>query len=156
MVDIPEGWIDRNKARGVPFPVVLDALGLLDRLKTKGANLQGPCPIGKEHGKADCFGVEIGAKQAYNCFACKSKGNVIDFVMAYKGVPFKEAATWLVELAEQGSKDTAEIAEVAAEAPPDTVHAPLTAREEYLIACAVERMLLRLSRAAVDAVHDAS
>ncbi len=153
MVDIPEGWIDRDKARAVPFVEVLGALGLLDRLKAKGSNLQGPCPIGKEHGKADCFGVEIGAKQAYNCFACKSKGNVIDFVMAYKGVPFKEAATWLVELAEQGSAD---VAEVAAEAPLDVEHAPLTAREEYLIACAVERALLRLSRAAVDAVHDAS
>ena len=77
MVVIPEGWIDRDKARAVPFPEVLSALGLLDRLKTKGSNLQGSCPIGKEHGKADCFGVEIGAKQAFNCFACKKKGTYI-------------------------------------------------------------------------------
>ena len=42
-----------------------------DVLKRKGDDLQGWCPIGKQHGKKDSFGANV-EKGVFNCFACVS------------------------------------------------------------------------------------
>jgi len=97
--DKPEDWVDRRQALSVPFEVVLqELLPSTHVLARKGENLQGWCPIGEGHGKKDSFGVNV-VKGVFNCYACKKKGNVIDFVMAFNGVPFKTAAQQLINLA---------------------------------------------------------
>ena len=57
-------------------------------LKKAGRNYQACCPFHNE--KSPSFTVAPD-KQFYHCFGCGAHGSVIDFVMEYQGVDFKEA-----------------------------------------------------------------
>jgi len=96
----PDGWIDRDVALSVSFDDVFAELRLEHAFTFTGDERKGFCPIGSEHGKKDSFGANV-QKRIFNCFACKKKGNVIDFVMAFNGCSFKDAAEFLVALAER-------------------------------------------------------
>ena len=58
---------------------ILDTLGILEHLEEHGAELSGWCPLGKEHGKADSFSVNV-EKRNFQCFACKARGSLLDLV----------------------------------------------------------------------------
>jgi DNA primase len=107
----PAGYVDLNRAKQVPFVDALQELGLLETLRRDGDELKGLCPI--HGGEKESFGVHV-VRGVFNCFACKKKGNVLDFVMHFKQVNVKEAGQWLIALLER-STDRQETPAVAGE-----------------------------------------
>ena len=95
----PSTWLDFDDIKKrASFPWLLTHFGLLEALKQHGNKLTGWCPLGtKGHGKKDSFNVDLD-KQRFQCFACKSKGSVIDFVAKYQGVHLRDAGSAIVEL----------------------------------------------------------
>lgn len=76
-------WIDfEDLKKTASVEAVLSALDLLDGLVRTGVEWKGQCPFHKGEGSAKpfCFHEE---KRAFHCFACKRKGNVLDFVKMY-------------------------------------------------------------------------
>ncbi len=76
-------WIDFEALKKTAnVEAVLSALGLLDDMVSVGREWKGQCPFHKGEGniKPFCFNEE---KRAFHCFACKRKGNVLDFVKEY-------------------------------------------------------------------------
>jgi DNA primase len=96
----PAGYVDLQLAKQVPFVDALQELGLLEKLRRDGDELKGICPI--HGGEKESFGVHV-VKGFFNCFACKKKGNVLDFVMFFKKVNVKEAGQWLIDLLERST-----------------------------------------------------
>lgn len=99
-------WIDFEELKKTAsVPAVLSALGLLDDMVRDGSEWKGQCPFHKGEGniKPFCFHED---KRAFHCFACKRKGNVLDFVKQYlewknKGrVGVREAAEYIVSAME--------------------------------------------------------
>ncbi|MDO9103683.1 MAG: CHC2 zinc finger domain-containing protein [Methylovulum sp.] len=99
-------WIDFKdiKAKTEVHPV-LEHFGLLKYLEPHGAELVGWCPIGKEHGKADSFAFNV-EKRSFQCFACKSRGSVLDFIAKYQGVNLREAAKIVLDIFGEGKTTT--------------------------------------------------
>lgn len=95
----PSTWLDFDAIKQrATFPELLEHYKLLEGLKQHGNKLSGWCPLGtKGHGKKDSFNVDLD-KQRFQCFACKAKGSVIDFVAKYQGVHLRDAAAAIVEL----------------------------------------------------------
>ena len=96
----PAGYVDLNRAKQVPFVDALQELGLLEKLRRDGEELKGICPL--HGGEKESFGIHVG-RGVFNCFACKKKGNVLDFVMHFKQVNVKEAGKWLIDLLERST-----------------------------------------------------
>jgi CHC2 zinc finger len=60
-----------------------------------GDELQGPCPLCQgDKQKSRSFNVNV-AKQIFQCFACKRRGNVLDFTAAMRGTDVHHAALGL-------------------------------------------------------------
>lgn len=95
------------RAKEVTFDVVLGELGLLEQLKVVGDEIRGKCPL---CGGERSFSANP-VKGVFNCFRCRKKKDVIDFVKFYRDVEPKEAAEWLVSLLPQ-VQDGAEQTEV--------------------------------------------
>jgi hypothetical protein len=95
-------WLDFKdiKARAQVRPV-LKYFGILEHLEARGAELVGWCPLGKEHGKADSFAFNV-EKRSFQCFACKARGSVLDFIGKYQGVSLREAAKIALEILGEG------------------------------------------------------
>jgi hypothetical protein len=95
-------WIDFKeiKARAQVRPV-LDRFGILEHLEERGAELIGWCPFGREHGKADSFAFNT-EKRSFQCFACKARGSVLDFVAKHQGVTLREAAKIVLDIMGEG------------------------------------------------------
>jgi CHC2 zinc finger len=96
----PAGYVDLQRAKQVPFVDALQELGLLEKLRRDGDELKGICPL--HGGEKESFGVHV-VKEFFNCFACKKKGNVLDFVMFFRKVNVKEAGQWLIDLLERSA-----------------------------------------------------
>ena len=58
------------------------------KLRRDGREFKGCCPFHNE--RTPSFHV-VDDKEFYHCFGCGAHGDVVDFVMAFYGVPFKEA-----------------------------------------------------------------
>src|ERR1700704_670329 len=115
-------WVDYKELKQrVKMQDVLGHYGLTDKLKRKGDNLIGPCPIHKGT-NATQFHVSL-AKNNFNCFSdCHGGGNVIDFVAKMEGVDIRAAALKLREwfgsgAGEQGNGNRVDRAKEAKEAP---------------------------------------
>lgn len=65
-------------------------------LKKAGRNFKAACPFHNE--KTPSFVVSP-EKQIYHCFGCGAGGNVLNFLMKYEGMEFKEAITTLAKMA---------------------------------------------------------
>jgi hypothetical protein len=126
----PAGYVDLNRAKQVPFVDALQELGLLEKLRRDGDELKGICPI--HGGEKESFGVHV-VRGVFNCFACKKKGNVLDFVMHFKQVNVKEAGQWLIALLER-STDQRETPAVAEEESGSGMQAMCRAMARYLSA----------------------
>jgi hypothetical protein len=106
----------------------LQELGLLEKLRREGDELKGLCPI--HGGEKESFGVHV-VRGVFNCFACKKKGNVLDFVMFFQHVNVKEAGQWLIALLER-STDRGETPAVAGEESGSGLRALCRAIARYL------------------------
>jgi len=62
-------------------------------LRRRGVELRGRCPIHRGEGE-NTFHVNV-AKNAFHCFSCQARGNVLDFVAAMEKCSVKDAAVKL-------------------------------------------------------------
>lgn len=87
-----QDWLDFKsiKAR-VQVRPVLEHFGILEHLEERGAELVGWCPLGREHGKADSFAFNV-EKRSFQCFACKARGSVLDFIAKHQDIGLRDAA----------------------------------------------------------------
>jgi DNA primase len=72
---------------------VLRHYNLFETLHLKGKSHRGPCPF-CEAADGTPFSVSL-EKNCYQCFACKTSGNILDFVMQWEGVKVREAGQLL-------------------------------------------------------------
>jgi len=83
------GWVDfRLVKESVSMQMVLEHYGI-NGLQKNGTELRGRCPIHKGDGRA--FQVSL-SKNVFQCFSCKTRGNVLDFVATLEGCTVREAA----------------------------------------------------------------
>ena len=88
-------WVDFRVVKdAVTMEMVLDHYGV-NWLRKKGAELVGRCPIHEGEGERT-FHVNVD-KNAFNCFSCHKRGNVLDFVAAKEGCTVRDAALQLAE-----------------------------------------------------------
>src|SRR5580692_10250248 len=83
-------WVD---FKAIKSAVTIQAL--LDRykinwLRKSGDELRGRCPIHQGEGN-DSFHANL-SKNAFHCFSCKARGNVLDFVAAMEKCSVRDAA----------------------------------------------------------------
>ena len=84
---------------------VLEKLGI--ELKQRGRHLWACCPLHQERTPSFCVDNE---KQRWRCFgACGEGGDVINFVMKYHGISFKEALSHLGINGNENQVDSAEV-----------------------------------------------
>jgi DNA primase len=82
-------WVDFKAIKqAVPLPAVLRRYQV-QGLKTHGQELRGRCPIHKGEG-TESFHVNT-QKNVFQCFSCKAKGNVLDFVAAMEQCSVRDA-----------------------------------------------------------------
>lgn len=93
----------------VGFALVLDKLGLLDGMNLEGDELVGFCPLHEGVKKKPTFYANE-KKGVFQCFSCKNRGNVLDFVASFQGVGIRKAGMWLEDLMNEreGETETAE------------------------------------------------
>jgi hypothetical protein len=89
-------WVDFRELKAtITFEQVLERLDLLTGLTRVGDELQGPCPICQgDKEKSRSFNVNV-AKQIFQCFACKRRGNMLDFTAAIRPTDAHGEALWL-------------------------------------------------------------
>jgi DNA primase len=88
-------WVDFKTVKAaVTMQMVLDRYGV-NWLRKKENELRGRCPIHRGDG-ADAFHVNV-EKNAFQCFSCKKRGNVLDFVAAMEQCTVRDAAVKLAE-----------------------------------------------------------
>jgi len=82
-------WVDfKTVKQSVTIEQALSHYGV--KLKRSGKELRGRCPI--HHGDgADSFHANT-EKNAFHCFSCQAKGNVLDFVAAMEKCSVRDAA----------------------------------------------------------------
>jgi len=90
---MPGDWVDFAAVkRHVPIDAVLKRYQV-NWLQGKGGELRGRCPIHRGEGER-AFHVSV-SKNAFHCFSCGAKGNVLDFVAAMEQCSVREAAVKL-------------------------------------------------------------
>lgn len=83
-------WVDfRAVKEAVTMEMALNHYGI-NWLRKSGQELRGKCPVHQGDGERT-FHVNVG-KNAFNCFSCKARGNVLDFVAAMEGCTVRDAA----------------------------------------------------------------
>lgn len=82
-----DGWMNFQEIKEkADARVVLSKFVSISDFEQRGAELVGCCPFG-EHGKKESFSFNVENKK-FQCFSCKRKGSVLDFVMQM--VAFRE------------------------------------------------------------------
>ena len=111
-------WLDFEAIKAsAAVEDVLAHYGLLERLTQSGDELTGWCPLGtKQHGKKDSFAFNV-AKKTFQCFACKQRGSVLDFVAKYQGLHLRESAEALVAIMAGTANDPPSPRQPAEDAP---------------------------------------
>ncbi len=81
----------------LPLERVLDQLGLSARLRGRGAQRRGACPLHRGDGRGRTFSVNLD-EHVFHCFdpQCGRQGDVIDLWAAVHGLSLREAALDLV------------------------------------------------------------
>jgi DNA primase len=101
-------WVDfRLVKQSVSMQMVLDHYHI-NGLRKNGNELRGQCPIHKGEG-ARSFHVNV-SKNVFQCFSCKAKGNILDFVAAMEQSGIRDAALKLkgwFEVGESHPQETA-------------------------------------------------
>jgi DNA primase len=88
-------WVDFKAIKSaVTLRMVLDRYQI-NWLRKSGEELRGRCPIHQGEGQQS-FHASL-TKNAFNCFSCKARGNVLDFVAAMEKSSVRDAAMKLQE-----------------------------------------------------------
>lgn len=83
-------WVDFRAIKAqVSMQMLVDHYGLRDLRKGNG-ELRGRCPIHRGEGERT-FHINL-SKKVFQCFSCKAKGNVLDFVAAMERCTVRDAA----------------------------------------------------------------
>jgi len=92
---MPSSWVDfRTVKQAVTVHMVLDHYEVRGLKESRG-ELRGRCPISKCKDD-DPFSANV-SKNCFQCFSCKRKGNVLDFVAAMEKCSVRDAALKLAE-----------------------------------------------------------
>jgi DNA primase len=87
---VNKDWVDfRVIKAAVSMQMVVEHYDLRELRKSKN-ELRGRCPIHKGDGERT-FHINL-SKNAFQCFSCKAKGNVLDFVAAMESCSVRDAA----------------------------------------------------------------
>ena len=90
-----KNWVDFKSVKSaVSMQMLLDHYQI-HWLKKSGEELRGRCPIHQGEGQQS-FHVSL-TKNAFHCFSCKARGNVLDFVGAMEKCSVREAAAKIQE-----------------------------------------------------------
>ena len=100
-----KSWVDfRAVKAAVTMQAVLDRYKI-NWLRKSGGELRGRCPIHEGDG-GDAFHVSV-TKNAFHCFSCRARGNVLDFVAAMEKCSVRDAAARMQEWFSIDSKSVA-------------------------------------------------
>ncbi len=80
--------------KAVPLSVVLNFYNHLDELEEHGEELVGVCPFCEHSAKKKPFHANLD-KNVWQCFACKRKGSIIDYVKFKKKITLREAGNFI-------------------------------------------------------------
>lgn len=123
MVTAQTEWVDFKAVKAaVTIDMVLQHYGVKD-LKRSKDELRGPCPIHQGDGSR-AFHANL-VKNNFQCFSCKARGNVLDFVAAMEKCSVRDAALKLAGWfgIEGGATPAGETKKETAPAQPATVQA---------------------------------
>src|SRR5947207_12336060 len=88
-------WVDFKAVKeAVTMPMALEHYQV-NWLRKEKEELVGRCPIHQGEGDR-AFHVSL-AKNIFNCFSCKARGNVLDFVAAMEKCSVRDAAVKIAE-----------------------------------------------------------
>src|SRR5690348_10169367 len=88
-------FVDFRQVKGaVTIRMALEHYGV-NWLRKSGKELRGRCPIHKGDGGDAFYANE--EKNAFHCFSCDAKGNVLDFVAAMENCTVRDSALKLSE-----------------------------------------------------------
>jgi DNA primase len=90
-----DNWVDFKAVKAVVSMQMLLDRYKINWLRKSGKDLRGRCPIHKGDGQG-AFNVNI-TKNAFNCFSCQARGNVLDFVAAMEQCSVRDAGLKLKE-----------------------------------------------------------
>ena len=79
----------------VTIGMILDHYDLTEGLKKHGDELRGKCPLHNGEGQRS-FHVST-TKNAFNCFSCGKKGNILDFVAAKENCTVQQASILIAD-----------------------------------------------------------
>lgn len=100
------GWVDFKAIKeAVSMQMVLDRYEVKG-LRKKGAEVRGRCPIHPGASERS-FTVNL-TKNAFRCFECNARGNVLDFVAAMQSCTVKDAAMLLAKWFKVGESEQSE------------------------------------------------
>ena len=85
-----DNWVDFKAVKAAVNMEMVLGRYRINWLRKKGEELRRRCPIHQGEGQ-DTFHVSL-AKNAFHCFSCKARGNVLDFVAAMESSSIREAA----------------------------------------------------------------
>ncbi|MBM3209376.1 toprim domain-containing protein [Candidatus Shapirobacteria bacterium] len=98
-------WVDYKELKQkVGIKEILERYGLLAGMRQSKDELIGFCPFHKE--SKPSFHASL-TKNAYQCFGCKAKGNILDFVQQKESVELREAGLLISKWFGIGSQPTA-------------------------------------------------
>jgi DNA primase len=119
-MDTQKDWVDfRAVKQAVSMQALLDHYGI-NWLRKNNDELRGRCPIHKGDGDRN-FHVNL-VKNVFNCFSCKARGNVLDFVAAMENCSVRDAGLKLKDRFQVGESVEAADAPVVKEVtPPETL-----------------------------------
>lgn len=90
-----DNWVDFKAVKAaVSMEAILGRYGI-NWLRKSNDELRGRCPIHQGEGQST-FHVSL-AKNVFNCFSCKARGNVLDFVAAMEKCSVRDAGLKLKE-----------------------------------------------------------
>ena len=106
-METKKAWVDFNLIKAtVTMEMILNHYGVKG-LREVRDELRGPCPIHEAKEGARSFTVNP-SKNAFHCFSCGSRGNVLDFVAAMEECSIKDAALKLDEWFRVTAQETGE------------------------------------------------
>ena len=90
-----KSWVDFKAVKAAVSMEIILARYAVNWLRRKDDELRGRCPIHEGESK-DTFHVSV-SKNVFNCFSCKKRGNVLDFVAAMEKCSVRDAAIKITE-----------------------------------------------------------
>src|SRR2546421_11430699 len=118
-------WVDFKAVKDTVAMQMVLAHYQVNGLRKEKQELVGRCPIHQGEGER-AFHVSL-TKNAFNCFSCKARGNVLDFVAAMEKCSVRDAALKLTEWFSISIPDQAGQEKRSARNKPAAVRPPSTA-----------------------------